>query len=85
MRRGGAITLQVTDDVAAKGYFAMDVTIGQDGTLILTTEMLAHLGVKPGEKLTVTLAANRQLQLCSPSRAPGEKLLQTMLGRTGRT
>ncbi|OYQ37400.1 hypothetical protein CHU95_01520 [Niveispirillum lacus] len=62
----------------------MEVTIGPDGTISLTAEMLAHLRTRPGEKLSVFLTADHRLELAPPAKAPGEKLLQTMLGRTAK-
>lgn len=60
----------------------MELLIGADGTIILTTEMLAHLGVKPGDKLSVTKTAGHRLELGQPTKAPGDKLLRGMLDRT---
>lgn len=62
----------------------MDLLVGQDGSVTLTAEMLAHLGVKPGDKLSVTKTADRHLELCPPAKAPGDKLLRGMLDRTSR-
>lgn len=63
----------------------MHIVVKNDGTLALTAEMLAHLGVKPGETLQVHLLAERGLML-SPAaehQAPGKRLLKDMLTRTG--
>lgn len=62
----------------------MDLLIGQDGSVTLTAEMLAHLGVKPGDKLSVKTTADRHLELCPPAKAPGDKLLRVMLDRTAQ-
>lgn len=62
----------------------MDMIIGPDGTITLTGEMLEHLGLKPGEKLSAILTADHRLELAAPAKAPGEKLLKSMLGRTAK-
>lgn len=62
----------------------MDMNIGSDGTVTLTPEMLEHLGLKPGDRLTVLLTADHRVGLAAPAKAPGEKLLKSMLGRTGK-
>lgn len=61
----------------------MDIIIGPNGTITLTPDMLNHLGVKPGDRLSVLLTADHRVELARPATAPGEKLLKTMLGRTG--
>lgn len=63
----------------------MDMIIGPDGTITLTAEMLEHLGLKPGERLSALLTANHHVELVPPAKAPGEKLLKSMLGRTARS
>ncbi|MFV3129432.1 hypothetical protein [Niveispirillum sp. KHB5.9] len=60
----------------------MDIIIGPDGTIHLSAEMLEHLGVRPGDRLSALLTANHRLELAVPAKAPGEKLLQSMLGRS---
>jgi antitoxin component of MazEF toxin-antitoxin module len=60
----------------------MELLIGEDGAIILTAEMLSHLGLKAGDRLSVTLAADRHLELVPIRRAPGETLLKSMLNRT---
>lgn len=60
----------------------MDMLIGPDGTIALTAQMLEHLGLKPGDRLVALLAAGHRLELAAPAKAPGEKLLKSMLGRT---
>ncbi len=62
----------------------MDMNIGPDGRITLTPEMLDHLGVKPGDRVTMLLTADHRIELAAPSKAPGEKLLKSMLGRTGK-
>ncbi len=59
----------------------MDMIIGPDGTITLTPEMLAHLDLKSGERVQVHLTADHRVELAAPPKAPGEKLLKTMLGR----
>lgn len=60
----------------------MDIIIGPDGAIFLTAEMLDHLRVRPGERLAVHLTADHRVELAAPAKAPGEKLLKSMLGRT---
>lgn len=60
----------------------MDILIGPGGTIILTPDMLDHLGLKPGDRLSALLTADHRVELSVPARAPGEKLLKSMLGRT---
>lgn len=60
----------------------MELLINDGGMVTLTAEMLAHLGVKPGDKLSVTLTADRHLELSPPTKAPGDRLLRGMLDRT---
>lgn len=60
----------------------MDITIGSDGSITLTADMLAHLGVRPGDRLSILLTADHHIELAPPAKAPGEKLLQGMLRRT---
>lgn len=60
----------------------MDMIIGPDGTVTLTAEMLQHLGLKPGDRVAALLTADHRVELAAPAKAPGEKLLQSMLGRT---
>ncbi|MBP7339908.1 AbrB/MazE/SpoVT family DNA-binding domain-containing protein [Niveispirillum sp.] len=62
----------------------MDLIIGPDGAITLTAEMLEHLGLKPGDRLSAVLAAGHRVELAPPARAPGEKLLKSMLGRTAK-
>lgn len=62
----------------------MDTIIGPDGGITLIPEMLDHLGLKPGDRLTVLLTADHRIELAAPAKAPGEKLLKSMLGRTGK-
>lgn len=62
----------------------MDTIIGPDGSITLTPVMLEHLGLKPGDRLAVLLTADHRVELAAPAKAPGEKLLKSMLGRTGR-
>lgn len=60
----------------------MDMTIGPDGTIHLSADMLEHLGLRPGDRLTALLTAHHRVELSAPIKAPGEKLLQSMLGRS---
>ncbi|MFY8095020.1 MAG: hypothetical protein ACOVN0_16195 [Niveispirillum sp.] len=62
----------------------MDMIIGPDGTIVLTTEMLEHLGLKSGDKLSALMTADHRIELAAPAKAPGEKLLKSMLGRTAK-
>lgn len=58
----------------------MEVTLGQDGTVTLPADALAHLGVQPGQKLRLTLAEGGNIILSPISTAPGTRLLRTILG-----
>jgi hypothetical protein len=60
----------------------MDMIIGPGGTVTLTPEMLDHLGLKVGDRMVVLLTADHRIELAAPAKAPGEKLLKSMLGRT---
>ena len=62
----------------------MDIVIGPGGSITLTPDMLDHLGLKPGDRLTVLLTADHRLELVAPAKAPGERLLKSMLGRTDK-
>jgi formylmethanofuran dehydrogenase subunit D len=57
-----------------------EITLDSDGSLTLTPEMLAHLRVRPGQKLKVSLTEEGQVILSAPF-APGAQLLRGMLGR----
>ena len=59
----------------------MDMIIGPDGTITLTASMLEHLGLKPGDRVTTLLTADHRIELAAPAKAPGERLLKSMLGR----
>lgn len=62
----------------------MEINIGPEGNITLTPEMLEHLGLKPGDRLNALLTADHRVELAAPAKAPGEKLLKTMLGRAGK-
>lgn len=61
-----------------------DLTLGDDGTLTLPPEALAHLEAQPGQKLRLTLAEDGSVILSPVHAAPGARLLRNMLGKPRR-
>ncbi|MDG5497028.1 hypothetical protein [Niveispirillum sp. BGYR6] len=57
-----------------------EITLEADGSLTLTPEMQAHLRVRPGQRLKISLTEEGEIIL-SAAIAPGAQLLRGMLGR----